>query len=248
MKMAASIPGRAGRLLVMLWMTGVAMAGGDTPGAPDAKVVSTGTGTAVSANENVVCESAPLLTNPRLSPWTKEIVKLTQSGIEEGVIVAFIENAGTFGLGADQVIYLNDIGVSGQVIGAMLQHDRELVSGERWLTIVSEPPYEPLFVGKAVAGSEPAAEPVKSTAVTPLPVVEPAAAAKPAAAPAQVAPVQESLEPTSRFTSLPTTQSPEKKRPLYPVREPYPVELLPPIVFFNVADIPANTVVVYGLP
>jgi hypothetical protein len=46
----------------------------------------------------------------RLSPWTSEIVKLAESGIEVSIILSFIENSGTFNLGADQIVYLNDLG------------------------------------------------------------------------------------------------------------------------------------------
>ena len=78
----------------------------------------------------------------RLSPWTSEIVKLAESGIDEDVILSFIENSGTFNLSADQIVYLNDLGLSSELITAMLRHDQEIISGLRPLTTASEPDWE----------------------------------------------------------------------------------------------------------
>lgn len=44
------------------------------------------------------------------------------------------------------------------------------------------------------------------------------------------------------------TLSSGQKQSLYPVREPYPVELLPPIIFINTPEIHPNTLIVYGFP
>ena len=54
-----------------------------------------------------------------------QIVSLTESGVEESVMLAFVTNsASRFSLGSDEIIYLNDIGVSPAVITAMLEHDK----------------------------------------------------------------------------------------------------------------------------
>ena len=247
MKTPVSISRILGRFLVILCLAGPALAGSNPP-ASASKADLTPISPAVATNQNVACENVPLPANPRLSPWTREIVKLAQSGIEEGVMVAFIENSGTFELGADQIIYLNDIGIPGSVIGAMLQHDHEVVSGGRLLTIASEPPYEPLFPFKPVAGSKPTGEPVGLPVALPPPVSGQPVVAATVMEQTQPTARHDSMEATSTFTSGPQTLSPEKKRPLYPVREPYPVELLPPIVFFNMAEITPNTLIVYGFP
>ena len=66
---------------------------------------------------------------PRISvsPWTHEIQKLVQAGVEERVITSYITNsAGMFNLTADQIIYLKSAGVSPRVLGVMLQHDQQL--------------------------------------------------------------------------------------------------------------------------
>jgi hypothetical protein len=58
---------------------------------------------------------------------TKEVVKLAQAGVDDGVILSYITNANVrFGVSTDQIIYLNDLGVSGTVVTAMMQHDAAL--------------------------------------------------------------------------------------------------------------------------
>src|ERR1041384_3743276 len=56
----------------------------------------------------------------QLSPWATEIVKLAQAGIEESVMLSFIDNSGTFNLGADQLVYLTDLCVPAAVADGML--------------------------------------------------------------------------------------------------------------------------------
>jgi hypothetical protein len=59
-----------------------------------------------------------------VSPGLDEVIKLVQAGVSEEVIFAFIErHQGKFNLGADQIVYLNDLGVASAVITAMLKHD-----------------------------------------------------------------------------------------------------------------------------
>jgi hypothetical protein len=68
---------------------------------------------------------------PRISvsPWTHEIQKLVQAGVQERVITSYITNsAGMFNLTADQIIYLKTAGVSPRVLSVMLQHDQQLFS------------------------------------------------------------------------------------------------------------------------
>jgi hypothetical protein len=60
-----------------------------------------------------------------------DVLKLTQARIDEGVVLMFVDSAGTFNLDAQQVIYLRDLGFSPALITAMLQHDLEIISGLR---------------------------------------------------------------------------------------------------------------------
>ena len=83
----------------------------DVENAPG-KVVSTATASPQNVN----------LTRP-----AAEVVKLTQAGVDEGVMLAFVTNStSTFNLDSEAVIYLNDIGVSDAVVLSMIQHDQML--------------------------------------------------------------------------------------------------------------------------
>ncbi|MCS7090887.1 MAG: hypothetical protein RMN51_05025 [Verrucomicrobiota bacterium] len=63
----------------------------------------------------------------KLSPATQDLVKLTQSAVPESVMLAFVTNSTrTFNLGADQIVYLHDLGVPSEVIRAMIEQDRRL--------------------------------------------------------------------------------------------------------------------------
>jgi len=65
--------------------------------------------------------------NLQLNPALAEIVRLSESGVEEEVLQAYVAKAPTsFNLGPEEIIYLNDIGVSSAVVLAMIQHDRGL--------------------------------------------------------------------------------------------------------------------------
>ena len=56
-----------------------------------------------------------------------EVIKLTQSGVDESVLLAFVANStSTFNLGSDEIIYLNDLGVPDGVVAAMIQRDQAL--------------------------------------------------------------------------------------------------------------------------
>ena len=67
--------------------------------------------------------------SPSINPSSAlaEVVKLAQSGVDESVLYAFITNSTSiFGLGSDQIIYLNDLGLSGPLVTTMIEHDQEV--------------------------------------------------------------------------------------------------------------------------
>ncbi|MDB6018352.1 MAG: hypothetical protein JWR19_2841 [Pedosphaera sp.] len=71
--------------------------------------------------------AAPVIS--KLSPPAEEIVRMAQAGVSEDVMMAFINNANSrFNLGSDQIIYLNDLGVPGTVVKAMIQRDTALAA------------------------------------------------------------------------------------------------------------------------
>lgn len=68
----------------------------------------------------------PAPANVALNGQTADIVRLANAGVDETVMLNYVTNsAGTFNLGADQIIYLRDIGVPAEVVTAMLQHDEQ---------------------------------------------------------------------------------------------------------------------------
>lgn len=81
----------------------------------------------VTAEGRIVSAEKPL--PPAINPHgvTAEIIKLAHAGVEEEVMLAFVASAsGTFNLGSEEIIFLNDIGVPGSVITAMIQRDQTL--------------------------------------------------------------------------------------------------------------------------
>jgi hypothetical protein len=78
-------------------------------------------------NEASGAVAKPPAPDVKLTPSAAEIVKMAQSGVTEDVMLAFVGNAGSrFNLGSDQIIYLNDLGVSVDVVKAMIQRDTPL--------------------------------------------------------------------------------------------------------------------------
>lgn len=72
----------------------------------------------------------PFPANVHPSPAAQQVIQLANSGVDEGVLLSFVTNsANTFNLGADEIIYLTDIGVPGSVISAMLERDQILKTG-----------------------------------------------------------------------------------------------------------------------
>ena len=94
----------------------------------------------------------PVPTRVQLSPWALQIQKLAQAQVEEGVMLAYVTNApGRFDLSADAIIHLKNQGVSRQVMNAMIEHDRQLLSSPRPVLVAAAP-------GVTVAAPSPALE------------------------------------------------------------------------------------------
>ena len=57
------------------------------------------------------------------SPALAEVIKLAQSGVGDDVMLSYIANSSQpFSLNSDQIVYLNDLGVSSTVITSLIQH------------------------------------------------------------------------------------------------------------------------------
>ncbi len=125
------------------------------------------------AEQELANAPAKLVSTPRqaapdvaLDPSAAELVRLAQSGVDEKVMLAYVNNSGrAFNLGSDQIIYLNDVGVPGSVVTAMIQRDQVV---------------KPASQAAAVAGPaevyQPAPAPVREVVpTTPAPVIAEAA-------------------------------------------------------------------------
>jgi len=107
---------------------------------------------------------------PNILPATPlaEVIKLAQSGVGDNVMLAFITNSvKPFELNAEEIVYLNDLGVTSSVITTILQHDQGLKPLPSNLTSPAAPP-----------PPEPEAVAVAPTYVNP-PVATPVAEAQP---------------------------------------------------------------------
>ena len=81
----------------------------------------------VDAPAKPISTAKPLPAAVRPTAPVAEVLKLADSGVEEGVMLAFVTNStSTFNLGAEEIIYLNDIGVPSEVVTAMIQRDQAL--------------------------------------------------------------------------------------------------------------------------
>lgn len=199
----------------------------------------------------------------RLSPWTSEVLKLAESGIETGVILGFIENAGTFNLSADQIMYLNDLGLPGEIINGMLQHDRDVITGAKPLTITSEPewptPFEPAVADQHREQEMPSPKPKPAPPASSPAPVEPSQIVAGALYELTASQAAQSLAKSEEFQSHQPTRMHQRAagergsaltggRNPYPVREPYPVEITAPIFFIKGDGRVANTLVILGFP
>lgn len=83
-----------------------------------------------------------------------QVVNLVQAGVEQSVVLNYISNsAALFNLNADQIIYLNDLGVPTEIINAMMQRDQQLEQA-------GAAPAQPV---QPVAVTETAAQPAEVT-------------------------------------------------------------------------------------
>ncbi|MGH7973240.1 MAG: DUF6600 domain-containing protein, partial [Limisphaerales bacterium] len=88
----------------------------------------------------------PLPSSIRVTGPAAELVKLANSGVEEGVMMAFVTNSpSTFNLGAEEIIYLKDIGVPDSVVTAMILRDQTLRSEPATALAAAAPPPEAML-------------------------------------------------------------------------------------------------------
>lgn len=117
-----------------------------------------------------------------LPPELAEVVRLTESGVDQSVVLSYIQKAPmSYGVSADQIIYLRDLGVSQTVLTALVEHGATTPAPE---TQTAAPAYAP------VALTQPA-------------VAEPAPAAAPPDVTGAAAPFYNSLSPYGSWLDVP---------------------------------------------
>ncbi|HEY0549524.1 MAG TPA: DUF6600 domain-containing protein [Verrucomicrobiae bacterium] len=101
-----------------------------------------------------------------VSPGLAEVAKLAQAGVSEEVMLAYVDKySGSFNVGADQILYLNDLGVSSTVITSMLKHD-----GNTSADVAAVTSQTPVAAnGPATPAYTEATAPTVATAVAPPP-------------------------------------------------------------------------------
>jgi hypothetical protein len=190
-----------------------------------------------------------------LSPWTREIVKLARAGIDADVMLAYVDNcAGTFNLGADEIIQLAQMGVSNQVINLMIQHDAEVACGMRTLTASTVPGAQPTVHITFAPSGDASVRATPPAATTPLPAVStsPAAPGEDGElfADSSAWPPMSELESAlseASFPLEPPAPGPAAVR-AYAVRQPYPEQVLPPILVVKAASRNPNVLVIQFSP
>ncbi len=138
--------------------TAVTSAGGHSPTTALAETTTTAA---------LVPRVEPVLP-PNILPATPlaDVIKLAQSGVGENVILTFITNSiEPFDLDSEEIVYLNDIGVSDGVITMMMQRDQRLKGSGASLVqapapkpeVVPEPAPEPIAAAPSYVNTPPAA-------------------------------------------------------------------------------------------
>jgi len=218
MKALASLLTVVGLVLGTIASNGAAAADTNEPAlSPQANVPHSTNGPARSIQSSSSEQS--------LSRSSAEILQLIQAGMDEGVLISFIDGSGWFLLSADHIVYLSDLGVPSRVIQAMLAHDADRLAKLEAATNSTNVSASARERSSLESLTEHAQEPVVAGVVAqrPKPPLN-----LPAAAQLGIGVVKQDAEKLGRPPAAPA-----KRRVLYPVREPYPVELTAPIVFLD---------------
>ncbi len=136
------------------------------------------------APATIVSNDRPLPAGVRPNSVTGQVIQLANSGTDEGVILSFVNNsASSFNLSADEIVYLKDVGITPQVITAMLQRDQALKQQPTQLATSAPAPIPqplpapapapaPEVTAAAPTYSTPPAPPAYDTEVQPVPQVQ----------------------------------------------------------------------------
>lgn len=123
-----------------------------------------------STNAPAKSPTAPL----RLTPAAQEVVRLVQAGVSEEVLMAYIDNAPqSFDLTANEIVYLNDLGVENTVITAMLRHRNDFADRANGVAPAAAATAVATNLVELPPGQQPpppAAPPATALAQTPAPI------------------------------------------------------------------------------
>ncbi|MGD0744259.1 MAG: hypothetical protein ABSA45_03800 [Verrucomicrobiota bacterium] len=87
--------------------------------------------TAATVTSAAAQPAAASPTTPQLSYGVSDVVQLTRANVGEDVIVNYIQNSGNgYGLDANQILYLKQLGVSDRIINAMLEQRGRLTTAQ----------------------------------------------------------------------------------------------------------------------
>lgn len=162
-----------------------------------APVSGASNGAPTTVGEGVAAAALTLKAPPELPVPVQEVVRLAQTTLGENVLVSYINNiTEPFRLTADHVIYLNDLGISGPVVNALLAQEGTLRAAQP--SVASTPP-------PAAAPTAPITPP-PPTATVPAPAVPSAATYVdvPGGAPAQPPVVYGQPQPGPPAAAAPT--------------------------------------------
>jgi len=232
----------------LTWAFGVALSAGaifdataqdrlqPSPNRPDSGPAPS-LSSAVGEHTNTTLKSVP--PGAYVSPWLMDVIRLAQARIDDSIMLTFIDSAGTFNLDPDQIIYLRDLGLANEVITAMIQHDLEIISGLRQMP--SSPSASPPAIHLNFVHSESLDKPPQTVSQAPAP--DPAAV--PAAPLDSASPlISEDTQPKDltilrpdELATAPRMLGCQRQRlsrqAVSPVRQPYAVQLIDPIIMIR---------------
>ena len=71
--------------------------------------------------------AAPLPSNILPTSQLAQVIRLTQAGVDQSIVMTFVTNSSrTFNLDSDKIIYLTDTGATADLVTAMMQRDQQL--------------------------------------------------------------------------------------------------------------------------
>jgi hypothetical protein len=179
--------------IILLSLFAVGCSSQSNPTQPQASALATNA-TPILADTAAAEEQEPLTRLLPIPPNTStslvEVVKLVQAGMEESVILAYIDRCPTaFEPTVDEILYLNDLGVSAKVISALIRHG-EVVPLEPGVAAAATN-----IVAEPMAAGEPpiTATPTESAGIASQTVPQPEPQVPVAAAPPPAMPEQASV-------------------------------------------------------